>query len=263
MEKCTKIIVGVLALIVGMAPLTVADSGTPSKEEIAKEMANPNTALISLKLQTQYFSFDGDLPAADDQDMVKLSLQPTLPFPLENGKTVWVRPGVPYVFDQPIYDISSRQLGSKSGLGDITLDVQYGTTLENGFLWSLEFSAIFPTASDKLGSEVWALGPGFQIGRISEKLILGVFANHQWDIAGDATSSPERPYLRRDDLDEADISLTATSSSVCSSPAEGGPSEARRSSPTTTNWSSGQSPCTSRWERPSSLVVGPGSSHWT
>jgi hypothetical protein len=91
MEKCPKIIAGVLALIVGVAPLAVAESGTPSKEEIA----NPNTALTSLKLQTQYFSFDGDLPAADDQDMVKLYLQPTLPFPMENGKTVWFRPGVP------------------------------------------------------------------------------------------------------------------------------------------------------------------------
>ncbi len=206
MKKIIKNIVGVLALTVGLAPLVAAESSTPSKEEIAKELANPNTALASMKFQTQYFSFDGDLPLADDQDMVKLFFQPTLPFPLENGKTVWVRPGVPYVFDQPIYDISSRRLGSKSGLGDITLDVQYGTTLENGFLWSLGFSALFPTAHDKLGSEVWALGPGFQLGLITENSVLGIFANHQWDIAGDAESSPERPYLRRDD---ADISLTA------------------------------------------------------
>jgi len=174
MEKCTKIIIGVLALIVGVAPLAAAESSTPSSDEIAKELANPNTALASLKLQTQYFSFSGDLPAADDQDMVKLYFQPTLPFPLENGKTVWVRPGVPYVFDQPIYDTSNRRLGSKSGLGDITLDVQYGTTLENGFLWSLGFSALFPTASDKLGSELWALGPGFQLGLVTEKSVLGI-----------------------------------------------------------------------------------------
>jgi hypothetical protein len=206
MKKIIKNIVGVLALTVGLAPLAAAESSTPSKEEIAKELANPNTALSSLKFQTQYFSFDGDLPLADDQDMVKFFFQPTLPFPLANGKTVWVRPGVPYVFDQPIYDTSSRRLGSKSGLGDITLDVQYGTTLENGFLWSLGFSALFPTASDKLGSDVWALGPGFQLGLITEKSVLGIFANHQWDIAGDAESSPELPYLRRDD---ADISLTA------------------------------------------------------
>jgi hypothetical protein len=138
--------------------------------------------------------------------MFKMFLQPTFPFPLANGNTVWVRPGVPFVFDQPVYDTSSRRLGTKSGLGDITLDVQYGTTLENGFLWSIGFSSIFPTASDGLGSEMWALGPGFQLGRITEKSIFGIFANHQWDIAGDGKSSPELPYLRRDD---ADISLTA------------------------------------------------------
>jgi hypothetical protein len=153
MHKKLKAIVGVIALIVNLSSSVAAESSTLSKDEIARELANPNTALTSLKLQIQYFSFDGDLPAADDQDMVKLFLQPTLPFPLKNGKTLWVRPGVPFIFDQPVFDTSSRRLGSKSGLGDITLDVQYGTTLENGFLWSLGFSALFPTASDYLGSE--------------------------------------------------------------------------------------------------------------
>jgi hypothetical protein len=73
MKKKTKILIGALAVIVGLAPLAAAESGNRSKEEIAKELANPNTALTSLKLQTQYFSFDGDLPRADDQDMVKLN----------------------------------------------------------------------------------------------------------------------------------------------------------------------------------------------
>jgi len=138
--------------------------------------------------------------------MVKVFFQPTLPFPLKNGKTLWVRPGVPFVFDQPIVDTDSRRVGSRSGLGDITLDVQYGTTLENGLLWSVGFSSIFPTASKEgLGSEVWALGPGFQLGRITKKAVFGVFANHQWDITGDGKSSPELPYLRGD----TSVNLTA------------------------------------------------------
>ena len=207
MLKKMKVLVGVLALIASLALLATAESSTPSKEEIAKELANPNTVLTSLKLQTQYFSFDGDLPSADDQDMVKLFFQPTIPFPPENGKTLWVRPGVPYLIDQPVYDKDSRRVGSQSGLGDITLDVQYGTTLENGFLWSVGFSSIFPTASEEgLGSEVWALGPDFQLGRVTEKSVFGVFANHQWDIAGDGKSSPDLPYLRRSD---ASVNLTA------------------------------------------------------
>jgi hypothetical protein len=202
-----KHLLGVLALLVVLTPALAEDAGGQSKDEIARELANPNTVLTSLKLQIQYYSFDGDLPLADEQNMLKLYLQPTLPFPLENGKTLWVRPGVPFVIDQPIYDVDSRRLGSRSGLGDITLDVQYGTTLENGFLWSVGFSTIFPTAiKEGLGSEMWALGPGFQLGRITEKSVLGVFANHQWDIAGDGKSYPDLPYLRRS---EAEINLTA------------------------------------------------------
>ena len=181
----------------------------PTSDEIAKELANPNTALASLKFQNQFFSFDGDLPRADDQDMYMLFFQPTLPFPLESGRTVWVRPGVPLVVDQPVYDSSSRRLGSDSGLGDITLDVQYGATLENGLLWSVGFSSVIPTASNELGSEQWALGPGFQLGYVSEKTVFGVFANHQWDIAGDGKSTPDLPFLRRASTSEADISLTA------------------------------------------------------
>jgi len=210
--KTKQYITASLAVLIGInlfaGPLAAAENDKPTNDEIAKELANPNTALTSLKFQNQYFSFDGDLPRADDQDMYMMFFQPTLPFPLENGKTLWVRPGVPFVVDQPVYDTSKGRLGSESGLGDMTLDVQYGATLENGFLWSLGFSALFPTASDDLGSEQWALGPGFQLGLIKEKSIFGVFANHQWDIAGDGKSSLELPYLQQVDS-EAEISLTA------------------------------------------------------
>ena len=196
-----------LVLMTGLGSLSAEEGAGRSADEVAKEMANPNTALTSLKLQTQFWSFDSDLPALDDLDMVKLFLQPTLPFPLENGNTLWVRPGIPFLIDQPVYDSSTKRLTNESGLGDITLDVQYGGTLESGFLWSFGFSTMFPTATeDGLGSKFWTLGPGFQIGRVSEKSIIGMFVNHQWDIAGDGKSSPDRPYFR--EPDEANVNLT-------------------------------------------------------
>ena len=206
MQKRMLFAVGVLVLIVGMGTQTAAENDKPTNEEIAKELANPNTALTSLKFQFQYFSFDGDLPRADGQDMFRIFLQPVLPFPLENGNTVWVRPGIPLVFDQPIFDEGNRRIGTADGLGDMTLDVQYGAILEDGFLWSVGFSSLFPTASkDELGSEQWALGPGFQLGYVKEKSIYAVFVNHMWDIAGDGKSSPDLPYFRQADTG---ISLT-------------------------------------------------------
>jgi hypothetical protein len=119
MQKRMLFAIGVLVLIVGLAPIASAEDDKPTNDEIAKELANPNTALTSLKFQFQFqfFSFDGDLPRADNQDMFKLFLQPTLPFPLENGKTIWVRPGVPLVMDQPVYDSGSRRIGTADGLG--------------------------------------------------------------------------------------------------------------------------------------------------
>jgi hypothetical protein len=249
MQKRMLFAVGVLALIVGLAPIASAQDDKPTNDEIAKELANPNTALSSLKFQFQYFSFDGDLPRADDQDMFRLFFQPTLPFPLENGKTVWVRPGVPIVFDQPIYDEGSRRLGSADGLGDMTLDVQYGSILENGFLWSVGFSSLLPTASkDELGSEQWALGPGFQLGYVKEQSILAIFVNHQWDIAGDGKSSPELPFLRQASSDETGISLTAIQPFGIVLPGEG--------------WSFGSAPIitynheSEEWLVPVNLMVG-------
>lgn len=57
-----KTLIGVLALLAVVTSVHAAENTKPTKDEIAKELANPNTALSSLKLQIQYFSFDGDLP---------------------------------------------------------------------------------------------------------------------------------------------------------------------------------------------------------
>jgi len=111
--------------------------------------------------------------------------QPTLPFPLENGNTLWLRPGVPFLIDQPVFNPATLDFENKSGLGDISLDLQYGDTTEKGFLWSLGATTTLPTATeDGLGSERVALGPGFQVGQLTKKSVLGVFVNHQWDIGG-------------------------------------------------------------------------------
>jgi hypothetical protein len=46
-----KYLIGVLALLVGSSMAFSAETDKPSKDKIAKEMANPNTPLTSLKLQ--------------------------------------------------------------------------------------------------------------------------------------------------------------------------------------------------------------------
>ena len=78
-----------------------------SADEIAKELANPNTSLASLTFKNQFRSYKGDLPDADDQDNYTLLFQPVFPFPLgetaSGGKAnLFIRPAIPLVVDQPI-----------------------------------------------------------------------------------------------------------------------------------------------------------------
>ena len=141
-------------------------------DEVARELANPNTVLTSLKFKTQYRTYTGDLPNADDQSGTIVLLQPTLPFPLDSGRTLWVRPGVNFIIDQPVYNIPQADFDSEAGLGDSSIDVQYGDTSKTGFLWSVGASTSIPTASeDKLGTDQWTLGPGFQLGAVTSSYV--------------------------------------------------------------------------------------------
>jgi len=162
-----------------------ADSYEQSDAELARELANPNTALASLNLRTQYRMFKGSLPDANDQDNTTLLFQPVLPFPFENGKILYVRPAIPVIIDQPVFDSHSMDFDSHFGLGDASIDLQYGTTTESGLLWSFGATATLPTATkSELGGNRWGLGPGIQLGQLSSKSVIGTFINHQWDIGG-------------------------------------------------------------------------------
>ena len=61
---------------------TKGGAATPSADEIAAELANPNTVVATLTLKTQYRWFTGDLPDAGSQSNPMLLFQPSFPFKL-------------------------------------------------------------------------------------------------------------------------------------------------------------------------------------
>ena len=156
-----------------------------STDEIARELANPNTALATLTSKLQFRSFEGTLPNADDQDSTTLLFQPALPFPLKNGDKIIFRPAIPFLINQPAFNSANQNFDDESGLGDIVFDLVYAKTSETGLLTAGGIVASVPTATDdKLGSDRFTLGPEFFIGKLSKKSVLGLFPNHQWDIGG-------------------------------------------------------------------------------
>ncbi|MGD2019735.1 MAG: hypothetical protein PVJ30_04975 [Thiohalocapsa sp.] len=163
-----------------------------SNDEIARELANPNTSLASLKFRNQYRWYKGDLPGADDQSNYTLLFQPVFPFPLaptKNGgkPNVYLRPAIPLVADQPVPELSDQGLdyNKTTALGDIGFDLAYGVTEKNGFLWALGMVGTLPTATDSaVAGKQLRLGPEILLAKGEKWGLFGIFPNHQWNLTG-------------------------------------------------------------------------------
>jgi hypothetical protein len=156
-----------------------------SSAEIARELANPNTALASLTFKSQYRLFDGDLPDAGSQSSYTMLFQPVLPFPLTSGGSIMWRPGIPLLVEQPVFDAENGTFDGKTAMGDIGFDVVRTHNLEGGLLLAYGLYTTLPTATaDELETGRWTIGPEFLIGKMSKKYVLGILPNHAWDYAG-------------------------------------------------------------------------------
>ena len=184
--------VGEFKVVNGKAVVTIAPkdaettggAATASADEIAAELANPNTAVATLTLKTQYRWFSGDLPNADSQSSPMLLFQPSFPFKLASGDMVLWRPALPLLVDQPIYDASTATFDGETGLGDFAFDLAYAPKLPGGWLIATGLITAWPTATGDLGTDRFTLGPELLIGKLSKTLVLGIFPNHQWDVGG-------------------------------------------------------------------------------
>nr|WP_241902565.1 hypothetical protein [Vibrio splendidus] len=153
-------------------------------EKAAKELANPNTAYASLNLKLQYSGgYDGG------GDTFATVLQPTLPFPMDNGDKVIFRPAISYVQnDFHMGTPASLQHMEQSGVTDISFDLAYAPKMEGGTIVAFGLFASLPTGSNDLTADQFAIGPEFMFGKASSERVVGMFPNHLYGISGDGAT---------------------------------------------------------------------------
>lgn len=88
-----------------------------SVDEIAKDLANPNSPMATLTFKNQFRWYEGDLPHADSQSNYTRIFQPSLPFSLPSGALVFFRPAIPAHIERPVFDASEGDFDSENGLG--------------------------------------------------------------------------------------------------------------------------------------------------
>jgi len=180
-----------------------SDHTKMSSAEVARELANPNTALGFMAIPIDYISYTGDLPGADSQSAYRVSFQPSIPYPLGKGVNLFVRPLIPVYYDQPtpvVFDTPVEDddedftiQGGKgfedtdTELGDISFDIAIGKTFSNGMVVVGGMIGTLDTATDDaVGLGQTLLGPEFLLGKGGQWGFVGMLVSHQWDVAGDS-----------------------------------------------------------------------------
>lgn len=163
-----------------------------SADEIAKELANPNNDLAKLTFKNQFRWYKGELPDAEEQSNYTLLFQPVFPFSLGTKpdgtkQTLFIRPAIPILVDQPVPGVSGGQFGwnDQSGMGDWGFDLAYAETRKDGFLWAVGMVGTLPFATDSdIAGKQLRLGPEALFAQITKKGVFGIFPSHQWDVTG-------------------------------------------------------------------------------
>jgi len=166
-------------------------AATASAEEIAAELANPNTPMGTLSTNFDYIAFDGDLAEAGDQSAVKMVFQPSLPYPLGGGTNFFVRPAIPVIFDQSVPNPDGGFDSKGVELGDIAFDAAFGFSFKREAGANVLIAGLtgtIPTATDDaLGLDQWLLGPEIALAMVRKWGAIGILATHQWDVAGESS----------------------------------------------------------------------------
>ena len=164
-------------IILFVCPFVQADQET----DVAMELANPVSSLISVPVQANY---DENIGSNDEGSVWRTNIQPVIPFAINEDWKVVTRTIVP-VINQKNVPVKGMD---ESGVGDVSLSFFISPTEKTtgGYMWGAGAIFLLDTASDKtLGAEKWAAGPSGIILKQEGPWTYGVLSNHLTSFAGE------------------------------------------------------------------------------
>lgn len=169
-------VIGALALSVTGAQ---AQSAAGNDAELAKQLANPIAALISLPVQ---LNWDGRIGPDRAGDRLTLNIQPVVPFSLNQDWNLISRTIVPVIRQDDVLPGA----GTQSGIGDVVQSFFFSPKkpTAGGWIWGVGPVFLLPVGADKFTADKWGLGPTAVALRQSGPLTYGVLANHIEGVGG-------------------------------------------------------------------------------
>lgn len=169
-----------------------ASAQDTSSSDLAKSLANPIAALISVPFQLNYDQGYGSA----NGNATTLNFQPVVPISLNEDWNVISRTIVPIKSQT---DVAGNS-GTQAGLGDTVQSFFFSPKqpTKGGLIWGVGPVLLLPTSTDSmLGAGEWGIGPTGVALKQSGPWTYGGLANHIWSLDSNSTVNATflQPFL--------------------------------------------------------------------
>ena len=160
-------------------------------DELAKKLANPIAALISVPFQYNY-----SRTYNDDGHKNLLNIQPVVPISISKDWNLISRTILPIIQQKNV-----QPNRTQFGLGDTTQSLWFSPKepTSSGLIWGVGPAALIPTGTDGIGANTWAFGPTAIVLKQTGSWTYGMLVNQLWDTGGpaDISSLFIQPFLAK------------------------------------------------------------------